>query len=298
MIESPPTFTPRDRPPRRAGVPGYAWTLAGAGGSIGVLLLFGALHYYDLPFVIQHLPEGIPFAVVSLEVTCLAFAIGFGVAIVLGVVRAFPPTRSASGPVRRPWLRSLRYPSYGVVSGFVAAVRGTPFLVQMFLIFFLVIFAYPQYELFGLRANFWAGLIALTINTAGYQTEAFRGGFQSVDASQVEAAKALGLGPLSVFVRITLPQGLRLIVLPLTNEWISTFKTSTILSYISFNELFYWGHLDIAGRLAQPVEGFLLIAIFYLAINVTLSRSVAFLEERYRIPGLGSVTPEAIARTG
>lgn len=182
---------------------------------------------------------------------------------------------------------ALLRPYYAFATAYVAVVRGTPFLVQVFVVFYAVIFAYPRFFFLGETVPFWAGLLALTINTTGYQAEALRGGFQSVDATQIDAARALGLRRWTVFRRITLPQTLRLVALPLTNEWISNFKTSAIVSYITLQEVYYWARTDIAAHLARPLEAFVMVAVFYLIVNVTLSRVVTYLERRHRIPGLG-----------
>lgn len=270
--------------------------------AVGVFLLLGAAGLYNLAFIAGHISSGVGPAVTSLVLTSLSFGIGFGLALPLGVVRAFPPRRPGRGGGERSaraygvWV--LRWAAYGVTSGFVQAVRGTPFLVQVFLVYYAIIFSFPRFTLLGLNVSFWAGLLALTINTTGYQSEALRGGFQSVEASQVEAARAVGMTRFQIFRRITLPQGIRLVTLPLTNEWISNFKTSAILSYIAVVELFFWSRTDIAYELARPIEAFVMIAIFYLVINVTLSRVVTFLEARRRIPGLGASIVDIAARSG
>ncbi|MCI4350766.1 MAG: amino acid ABC transporter permease [Thermoplasmata archaeon] len=268
----------------------------GAGVAISVLLFFalGELGFYSLPFILQYLPTGVGPAEASLELTTLSFLIGFGLALPLGVIRAYPPRivrkhpnvphRAADSLPKK----LLAWPLYGFATAYVAVIRGTPFLVQVFLVYYAVIFAYPRLMLFGLSAPFWAGLLALTINTTGYQAEALRGGFQSVEGSQIEAARAIGMTKFQTFWSVTFPQGIRLVTLPLTNEWISNFKTSAILSYIAFAELFFWSRTYIAYQLARPIEAFVMIAIFYLVINVTLSRVVCYVEARRRIPGLGT----------
>ncbi|MCI4355333.1 MAG: amino acid ABC transporter permease, partial [Thermoplasmata archaeon] len=254
------------------------------------------------PFILATLPSGIGPAVASLELTTYSFLIGFVLALPLGVLRAFPPR----APVRRPdsppepsrsrLRRIVTWPLYAFATAYVAVIRGTPFLVQVFLVYYAVIFAYPRFVLFDLGAPFWAGLIALTINTTGYQAEALRGGFQSVDASQIEAARAIGMRPGKIFWHVTFPQAIRLVTLPLTNEWISNFKTSAIVSYIAFAELFNWGRTYVAYQLGRPIEAFVMIAIFYLVINVSLSRIVSYVEARRRIPGLGTPMRDVSAR--
>jgi len=214
----------------------------------------------------------------SLFLTIASYVIGFAVAVPLGVVRAY-----GVGKTRNP----IAFLFYAPVTGYVHAIRGTPFFVQLWLVFFVVIEAAPRLNILGWNVYFWAGLLALTLNTIGYQSEVFRGGFQAVGQGQIEAAKALGLRGPQVFLHITLPQGLRLITLPLTNEFIALFKASTIVSYISVYELFVWAE-NLGVRFGHPIEGFLMISLYYLLINIPLSRGITYVERRLRIPGLGT----------
>jgi polar amino acid transport system permease protein len=269
------------------------WLYGGITVAVAVLLFFlmGSLGVYHLSIIFEYLPDGIPPAITSLQLTTLSFAIGFFLALPIGLLRAYAPSH-----LRRAKPLSVTQglwgAPYGAASAFVAAIRGTPFLVQVILVYDAFIFAYPRLTFLGETTPFWAGLVALTINTTAYQAEALRGGFQSIDAGQVDAGRALGLSRFQVFRKIVLPQSLRLVTLPLTNEWISTFKTSTLLSYITVVELYYWARTDIADHLARPIEAFVMLAIFYLVINVTLSRASTALERHYRIPGLGSMLPD------
>lgn len=266
----------------------------------GVFFGLGFAGVFDLPLVLALLPSGIAPAATSLELTSLSFLIGFALALPLGMLRARPPATAVPGSAsaRSPARRGLRTVAYRLASGYVGAIRGTPFLVQVFLVYWAVVFTVPRLTIFGVDLPFWVGLLALTINTTAYQSEALRGGFQSVDAGQLEAARAIGLTPFEVFARVLLPQGIRLVTLPLANEWISNFKTSTILSYITVVELYYWARNGVALDLARPVEAFVLLTVFYLSINVTLSRTVTYLEHRYRIPGLGTPPPGVRGRAG
>jgi ABC-type amino acid transport system permease subunit len=273
------------------------------GGSAAVFLGLGALHVYNLAVIGRYIGSGVGPLQLSLFFTSVSFAIGFALAIPLGYLRAFHPSRMMillappSSRLARLTLRLRNAPAsaaYHSASGYVAIVRGSPFLVQVLAVYYSVIFSYPHLSILGAGPAIWAGLIALTINTTGYQAEAVRGGFQSVAHGQVEAGRAIGLTEAQIFRRIILPQGLRLVTLPLTNEWISNFKTSTILSLITIYELFSWSRTYIALTLGHPMEGFVMLAIYYLAINVTLSRAVTYLESRMRIPGLGSLPPERL----
>ena len=252
----------------------------------GIFFAMGAAHFYDIGFIIRTLPQGFGPTETALEFTTLTFLLGMLGAIGLGLVRAYPPKNLR--------LRSKvwRWPLYGFASGYVAAIRGTPFLVQMYIVLYLFLFTYPTLTLGSWSLYYVSGFLALLVNTTGYQTEAFRGGFQSVEPGQIEAGKAVGLSRFQVFLRITLPQSLRIITLPLANEWISNFKTVTILEAITVIEVFYWARNDVEALMGRDIEGFVMLTLIYLMVNVTVSRVITYVEKVRRIPGLGMPTPE------
>ncbi len=208
-------------------------------------------------------------AELALFATIVSYVIGFGFAIPMGAARAFGP-----GILKRrdtsAWIFA---PIYGFVSGYAEAVRGTPVYVQILLVHGLVTAAVPKLS----AVSLWAGIIALTINTAGYQTEVFRAGFQSVGQGQLEAAKSIGMRKFQI-------------TLPLVNEWIALFKASSLLSAISVLELM-WGAQYIGVNLGHPIDGFLMVSFYYLVILIPLSRVVSYIESKKRIPGLGTAEP-------
>lgn len=287
----------------REGKRTIVFVVGSVAAAVGLFFLLGFAGVYSLQFIYEYLPSGFGPLELSLEFTTFTFLIGMAPAIALALIRAFPPKRVPPPPPRsmdgapppkrrRQWGLVWRYPAYAFASGYVAAIRGTPFLVQLFIVYYIIIFSAPHLTFLGWNATYIAGFIALLMNTTGYQAETFRGGFQSVDASQVEGGRAVGLTRLQIFGRITLPQALRLITLPLTNEWISNFKTATVLSFLGIMEVYLWSSSYISFQLGQPLEGFVMLCIFYLLINVTLSRAVTYIEAKRRIPGLGSLPPE------
>src|SRR3989441_4775768 len=166
--------------------------------------------------------------------------------------------------------------------GFVEVIRGTPLYVQiLFASSFFIVFL-PQYATEGLLI----GIIALAINTGGYQAEIFRAGLQTVHSGQIEAARAMGFSRLRAMRYVVLPQALRLIIPPLTNEYIALFKASTFLFVLGVqSEISYIAqHQSFAG---DVFEIFAMVTAIFLAITVTLSFVVQALERRLRIPGLG-----------
>ncbi len=270
----------------------FAIAIAVAAAFIVILAELGVV---ELDFMIRMWPTGYDPLRTTLILTVVSFVIGFFGAMPLGMVRAyrFAPwgrrrRRAAPGLSRSP----IRMTLYGLATGYVGAIRGTPFLVQLYVLFYFYLAVAPRLTFLGEDLYFWIGLTALTVNTIGYQAEVFRAGFQSIGQGQIDAARAIGLRKGRIFLHIRLPQAVRLILLPLTNEFISLLKASTIVSYIAVYEIFHWSE-DMGQTFGHPIEGFLMISIFYLLINVPISRIVSYVEQKKRIPGLGTPTREA-----
>ena len=161
----------------------------------------------------------------------------------------------------------------GVVLGYVDFVRGTPLLIQIFLVFFAL-------PVIGIRlSEIWAGIAALAFNTAGYIAETVRGCVGSVERGQTEAAKSIGMTHPQILVSILLPQAMRPIIPPLTNELISMTKSSSLLSVISVYELTRAGQAIISVQFV-PFEIYLLLALYYYVIIKTLSWLSRRLERR------------------
>ncbi len=140
-----------------------------------------------------------------------------------------------------------------------------------------------------------AGMLALTINTGAYQAEIFRGGLKAIHEGQIEAGQALGFTPWRVMRHIKLPQTLRLIIPPMTNEFIALLKASALLSAIAIVEMsFVAQHLAV--RFFQPIEPWTVVTLLYLSMTVPLAKVVQYLEIRFRIPGLGLPTERAFVR--
>jgi polar amino acid transport system permease protein len=141
----------------------------------------------------------------------------------------------------------------------------------------LVFFALP---VIGIRFDeTWAGIIALAINTSAYIAETVRGGVGSIERGQTEAARSIGMTHPQILAYILLPQALRPIVPPLTNELISMTKNSSLLSVISVYELTRAGQAIISVHFV-PFEIYLLLALYYYAIIKTLSWISHWIENR------------------
>jgi His/Glu/Gln/Arg/opine family amino acid ABC transporter permease subunit len=183
---------------------------------------------------------------------------------VLSILLGFALGLSALGNIRL--LRLL-------VAGYVDFIRGTPLLIQIFLIFFAL-------PVVGVRLNeIWAGIVALSINTAAYMAETVRGGVGSVERGQTEAARSIGMTQPQILTYILLPQALKPMVPPLTNELITMTKNTSLLSVISVYELTRAGQAIISVHFV-PFEIYLLLALYYYVLIKCLSRLSRWVETR------------------
>ncbi len=232
-------------------------------------------------------------AVFALAATVAAFLMGLLIGFATGWERSLtrPPLLARTHGLP-PGRRTLHLVAGGalyllrrVADFYVELVRGTPLLVQMFFVWEAVLIAAPAD--WDLRTrSLVAGVVAMTLNTGGYQSEIFRAGISAVPEGQVEAARAVGFRRLGAMRHIVLPQAVRLVLPPLTNEFVTLFKSSSLLFFIGLVEL-----TSLAKSLTnldpKVFEIFLLTTALYLLVTVPVSRAVIALERRYRIPGLG-----------
>ena len=158
---------------------------------------------------------------------------------------------------------------------YVEVMRGTPLLVQILFIYFVL----PYFGIY--LPAFTSGVIALTLNSAAYISEIFRAGILSIDVGQMEAARSLGMTYAQAMRRIILPQTFRRVVPPLTNEAIALLKDSSLVSVIGLTELARTGQ-ELASRYAAPLTIWPVVAVFYLILTFPLTRVAEYLERRWR----------------
>jgi arginine/lysine/histidine/glutamine transport system substrate-binding and permease protein len=158
---------------------------------------------------------------------------------------------------------------------YVEVMRGTPLLVQILFVYFVL----PSVGV-NLPA-YTSGVLALTLNAAAYISEVIRAGILSIDAGQMEAARALAMSHWQAMRRIILPQTFRRVVPPLTNEGIALLKDSSLVSVIGLTELARTGQ-ELASRYAAPLTIWPHVALLYLALTFPLTRVAEYLERRWR----------------
>jgi len=153
----------------------------------------------------------------------------------------------------------------GAIEAYVELIRNTPFLVQLFFIFF----GLPS---LGLRLDAtMAAILAMTINLSAYGTEIVGAGLDAVSRGQREAGQALGLRPRLVFLKIVLPQALRVIFPALTSQVVIMMLESAVVSQIAVRELTYQADM-LQARTFRAFETYLVVTGVYLGMSVVLRR--------------------------
>lgn len=208
---------------------------------------------WDLVF--RSFPVLLEGAWVTIKLTTIAVAIGLVIGTFVGMART-----------------SKNKLLYGIASVYVDFIRGTPLLVQIFLVYM----GLPQ--VLGFPIPVWiAAISALGINSGAYVAEIVRAGIQSIDRGQVEAARSLGMTHRQTMRYIILPQAFKRIIPPLGNEFIAMLKDSSLVAVISLEELMRKGQI-IQTRTFRPFEIYLAVAFIYLIMTLSISRLVAWTE--------------------
>jgi len=159
-----------------------------------------------------------------------------------------------------------------ISGGYIAFIRGTPLLVQLYLVYFSI----------KEMPMFMAGVLAMTINSSAYIAEIIRAGIAAVDKGQLEASKALGLTTTMTYKEVILPQAFKNILPALGNEFIVLIKESAIVSVIGLHDLMY--KVDtIRGLTYRPFEPLIIAAGIYFILTYTLSKGVSYLERRLQV---------------
>lgn len=157
---------------------------------------------------------------------------------------------------------------------YIEVIRGTPMLVQAIWLFYALplIIGYTLPPLV-------AGIIVIGVNSGAYIAEIVRGAVQSIDAGQMEAGRSLGMNQRITMFKVIWPQAFRRMIPPLGNQFIISIKDTSLLSVILVPELLFQGR-TIASNHFNAVEIYTLVAVFYLAITLTLSFVLGRLERR------------------
>jgi polar amino acid transport system substrate-binding protein len=207
----------------------------------------------------RYLPSLLRASLVTIVLSCLAMAL----AVMLGTTIATGRVYGA-GPIR------------GLLTGYVELIRGTPILLQLFVLYYGIATAIRL-------PAFVAALAGLALNYAAYESEIYRSALEAVSAGQLEAARTLGLSERQVLTLVRAPQAFRLALAPMTNDFIALLKDSSLVSVLTVMELTKQTQI-FATNLGSWVIPGTVCAALYLAMSLPLASLARRLEQRWRTP--------------
>ncbi len=198
---------------------------------------------------------------VTLELTAVGLLLGFVLGLLLALAKIYAPR----------WLS-------GIATAYIEIFRGTPLLVQLFLIY------YGLPSLGITLSQTLSAYLALGLNSAAYQAEYLRGAIQAIGPSQMMAGRSIGLSRWQTIRHVILPQALRLALPSWSNEPISLLKTTAVVFLIAVQDL-----MAKAKRAAtityNPIGSYLAVAVVYLLMVFALNALLKWLERKTKIPG-------------
>ena len=189
--------------------------------------------------------------------------------MIVGIIETIPEDRNASA-----FSRTLLKCEKRVLDAYVEVFRGTPMIVQAMVVF------YGAMSLFGIDMSpLFAGFLVVSINTGAYMAESMRGGIDSVDPGQKEAAIAIGMDHFQAMQCVILPQAVRNILPQIGNNLIINIKDTSVLNVISVTEL-YFASKSAAGVYYKYFEIFFITCVIYFIMTFTCSRILRVLEHK------------------
>ncbi len=212
--------------------------------------------FYDI--FQQTMPLLLKGAVITLELTVVVLPL----AVLLGLISCL--------------LGMTKYLKF-ISNIYIAIIRGTPILVQVFFIYFGLT------QFLGIRMTaYTAGVISLSMNAGAYLSEIFRGGIQAVNIGQTEAARSLGMPYSSTMGKVILPQAFRIVIPSVVNQFIITLKDTSIISVIGLMDIVMQAKQVIA-RTYKSFFVWILVGLVYFVICYTLSKISQLIERRLSV---------------
>ncbi len=218
---------------------------------------------FDFSPVWQYWPDLMRGAVVTVELVVVSLFFGCLLGLLVGIGRLDPSKRLV----------------YGLCTVYVAAIRGTPLLVQLFILFF----GLPHFGI--LLPAFVCGVIGLSIYSGAYVSEIVRGAIQSIDRGQVEAARSLGMPSGLAMRSVILPQAFVRMIPPLGNEFIALIKNSALVSLLTIHDVMHEGQKIISVSY-RSLEVYLAVAVIYFVLTGVTTLALRHIEKRLRAGGM------------
>jgi glutamine transport system permease protein len=210
--------------------------------------------------IVSALPMLVKGLQVTLYIFLIAIILGFLIGLVIALLRLAP-------------LKILNW----IAKAYVDAIRGTPFIVQLFFIYFGV----NSLQVISLNST-TAGIITVAINAGAYFAEIIRAGIQSIDKGQTEAARSIGFTSAQTMRYIVLPQAFRRMLPTITNQSIISLKDTSLLSVIGIADLTQQGQIQ-ASATFEAFKIWLAVGIIYFIIIYLLTLLANFVERRFQL---------------
>lgn len=208
-------------------------------------------------------PQLLQGALVTVEVTAASLVLGCVMGLLIGIGRLNPKRRVV----------------YALCTTYVAVIRGTPLLVQLFILFF----GLPQFGI--LLPAFLCGVIGLGLYSGAYVSEVVRGAIQSIDRGQMEAARSIGMSSGLAMRSVVLPQAVVRMIPPLGNEFIALIKNSALVSLLTIHDVMHEGQKIISVSY-RSLEVYLAIAVVYFILTGVTTLVLRHFELRLRAGGM------------
>jgi polar amino acid transport system permease protein len=213
-------------------------------------------------FILKLAPEFIQGTKITLLLTFGTLLIGLVIGLPASLIRVYGA----------PWLRSI-------IVGYIALFRGTPLLVQLFIVY------YGLPDIGIIFSRFVAALLTLGLNSGAYQAEYFRGALQAVGQGQMTAARAIGMNKFKAIRFIVLPQALRLVLPAWSNEIVSILKYTAVVFLIAVPDLMSQAKV-LSSRYFDPIPIYLSVAFIYFILVVIANYLLRILMRKLETPGL------------
>lgn len=214
---------------------------------------------FELKLFLDSIPALFRGALTTAKLTLISATIGLSIGVILGLFR-----------VSDNFI--LRYFSFGYITIF----RGLPLLVTLLFLYY----GLPSIDI--QLTSFAVAVIALSLTNGAYVTEIVRSGIQSIEPGQMKAARSLGMSYSLAMRRIVMPQALRRVLPPITNESITLLKNTALVSTIALTDLLRAG-MNVMTWKANTFSPFAGVALFYLIMTISMQALTVWIERKYRI---------------
>ncbi|MCL1914099.1 MAG: amino acid ABC transporter permease [Eubacteriaceae bacterium] len=214
----------------------------------------------------QHLPTFLKALAITTYVTVISLIFATLIGIVFGLFKI-----------------SKKKPLVLAANFYLSIIRGTPLLVQTLFIYFglpmALGFRWPWATFYWRSQPILAAIVIMSLNAGAYMTELVRGGIESVDPGQMEAARSLGMSYGQAMVQVVMPQALRTMLPSIVNQFIVTLKDTSLLSMIGLRELVQNAKIIVANNM-EALTMYAIVGLFYWVIVTLLSSAASNLERR------------------